>query len=120
MWATLDVGYAFIETDFHGLDRVAECVALAPYALHIHMHDNFGWQDDISMYTESEQLAFGHGDLYLPMGIGGIGWDTLFSACIFPNNEIFNIELARRYWHLRQDCVDAMKALLPKIKTNSA
>lgn len=119
VWATLDVGHAFIETDFYGLDLVTECAALAPYALHIHMHDNFGRQDDIVMYTESERLAFGHGDLHLPMGLGGIDWDALFNACIFPDRAIFNIELARRYWHWRQDCVEAMKALHPKIKTQA-
>jgi sugar phosphate isomerase/epimerase len=71
------------------------------------------------MYTESERLAFGHGDLHLPMGLGGIDWDALFNACIFPDRAIFNIELARRYWHWRQDCVEAMKALHPKIKTQA-
>ena len=118
--ATLDIGHAFIETDFHGLDLESECAALAPYARHVHMHDNFGRQDDIPMYTESERLAFGHGDLHLPIGMGGIEWTALFDACRFPDGAIFNIELARRYWHWRQDCVDAMRALQSKIRINAA
>ncbi len=115
--ATLDIGHAWIELDFHGLDLVSECAALAPYARHVHIHDCFGRQDDIWMYTESERLAFGHGDLHLPVGMGAIPWAELFNACVFPQESIFNIELAKRYWHWRQDCVDAMIALQQNIKT---
>lgn len=117
VWATLDIGHAFIETSFHGLDLVSDCAALAPFARHVHIHDCFGRQDDIWMYTESERLAFGHGDLHLPVGMGGIPWEALFAACVFPQGTIFNIELAKRYWHWRQNCVDAMNALTSKINT---
>lgn len=115
--ATLDIGHAWIELTFHGLDLVSECGALAPYARHIHIHDGFGRQDDIWMYTESERLAFGHGDLHLPVGMGAVPWSTLFERCHFPDQSIFMIELSRRYWHWRQECVDAMKTYLPVIKT---
>jgi hypothetical protein len=51
------------------------------------------------------------------VGMGAIPWAELFNACVFPQDSIFNIELAKRYWHWRQDCVDAMVALQPEIKT---
>ncbi len=115
--ATLDIGHAWIELDFYGLDLISECAALAPFARHVHMHDGFGRQDDIWMYTESERLAFGHGDLHLPVGMGGIPWDRLVEACVFPNGVILNIELAKRYWHLRQSCVDATQNLASRLRT---
>ena len=119
VWATLDIGHAWIELDFYGLDLVSECAALAPYARHIHVHDGFGRQDDIWMYTESERLAFGHGDLHLPVGMGAIPWDRLAEACVFPEGVVLNIELAKRYWHLRQACVDATQTLASKLRTKA-
>jgi hypothetical protein len=45
--------------DFDGRrdDLVEEVKALAPWSKHLHMHDSFGRQDDIWMYTEGERMA---------------------------------------------------------------
>ena len=114
VWATLDVSHGYLELDFQGLDLVTECAELAPFAKHLHIHDSFGRQDDIWMYTQGERLAFGHGDLHLPVGWGDIPWDRLMAACRFPEGAVFNIELDRRYWSHRQACVDATRAIVAK------
>ncbi len=84
---------------------------LAPFARHLHVHDSFGLQDDIWMYTEGERLAFGHGDLHLPVGWGNLPWDALIDACHFPDGVVFNIELEARYWPAAAETVAATKRL---------
>lgn len=111
--ATLDFSHSYLKMDFDG-DReafVAEIAALAPYAKHLHIHDSFGRQDDIWMYTEGERLAYGHGDLHLPVGWGDMPWQALMEHCVFPQGVVFNIELNQRYWYAAEECVEATRAL---------
>lgn len=117
--ATIDFSHAYIKLDFDGrrADYVSEIAALAPFAKHLHMHDSFGRQDDIWMFTEGERMAYGHGDLHLPVGWGDIPWDELMEACDFPQGAVFNIELKPRYWYAAQECVDAVKELADKART---
>lgn len=117
--ATLDFSHAYIKLDFDGRrdDFVEEAKALAPYAKHLHVHDSFGRQDDIWMFTDGERLAYGHGDLHLPVGWGDIPWDRLIQECEFPEGVLFNIELKQRYWYAAQECVDATRALAAKART---
>lgn len=117
--ATIDFSHAYIRLDFDGRrdDLVDEVRALAPYARHLHMHDSFGRQDDIWMYTEGERMAYGHGDLHLPVGWGDIPWERLMAECEFPEGVLFNIELKPRYWYAAQECVDATRALALKART---
>ncbi|MXQ10742.1 sugar phosphate isomerase/epimerase family protein [Microvirga makkahensis] len=115
--ATLDFSHAYLNLSFTGGDLVSECAALAPFAKHLHVHDSFGRQDDIWMFTQGERLAYGHGDLHLPVGWGDIPWDALMSSCVFPQGVVFNIELQDRYWHVGQACVDTTKTLAAKART---
>ncbi len=115
--ATIDFSHGAINLDYHGGDLATDCTQLAPYAHHLHIHDSFGRQDDIWMFTTGERLAYGHGDLHLPVGWGNTPWDTILDTCIFPAGVIFNIELSQRYWHLAQDCVDATRAMANRAKT---
>ena len=116
--ATLDFSHSYLKLDFDGRrdSFVDEIKALAPYARHLHMHDSFGRQDDIWMFTDGERMAYGHGDLHLPVGWGDIPWDTLMAECTFPEGVLFNIELKERYWYAAQETVDATKALAAKAK----
>ena len=118
--ATIDFSHAYIKLDFDGrrADYVNEIAALAPFAKHLHMHDSFGRQDDIWMFTEGERLAYGHGDLHLPVGWGDIPWGELMQACVFPQGVVFNIELQQRYWYEAQACVDSVKAMAHSARTS--
>jgi sugar phosphate isomerase/epimerase len=117
--ATIDFSHAYIKLDFDGRrhEFISEVAALAPYAKHLHMHDSFGRQDDIWMFTDGERLAYGHGDLHLPVGWGDIPWADVMDTCVFPQGVVFNIELQSRYWYEAQNCVDAVKALAAKAQT---
>lgn len=109
--ATLDFSHAYLNLAFTGGDLLAECAALAPYARHLHVHDSFGRQDDIWLYTHGERVAYGHGDLHLPVGWGDIPWGSLMARCVFPEGVLFNIELEERHWHEAKACVEATRVL---------
>jgi sugar phosphate isomerase/epimerase len=117
--ATLDFSHSYLKLDFDGRrdDFVEEVKTLAPFARHLHVHDSFGRQDDIWMFTEGERAAYGHGDLHLPVGWGDIPWDELMRECQFPEGVLFNIELKDRYWYVAQECIDATKALAAAART---
>jgi sugar phosphate isomerase/epimerase len=99
VWATLDFSHSYLRLGYFGGEFVREIATLAPFAKHLHMHDSFGRADDIWTYSQGEKLAFGHGDLHLPVGWGDIPWDALMAECVFPDGVVFNIELQKRYWH---------------------
>jgi sugar phosphate isomerase/epimerase len=103
--ATLDVSHAFQHCTFWGFDFLAEIAALAPFAKHVHMHDSFGLPDDIWMYTQGERIAFGHGDLHMPVGWGSIPWADVSRVCHFPNETLFNIELNERFFYAAEECI---------------
>ena len=117
--ATIDFSHSWLMLDWEGRrgDFVEEIKSLAPFARHLHIHDSFGRQDDIWMYTEGEKLAYGHGDLHLPVGWGDIPWDTLMAECIFPRGVVFNIELNKRYWYAARETVDATGTLARRART---
>ncbi|SFL33468.1 sugar phosphate isomerase/epimerase family protein [Methylobacterium pseudosasicola] len=117
--ATLDVSHSFLRNGFQGGDFVADIAALAPFANHLHVHDSFGRADAIWMYHESERLAFGHGDMHLPVGWGAIPWDALIDACTFPAGTVFNIELRPRYWYAVEECITATRALAARARTQA-
>lgn len=113
VFATLDFSHAYIKLDYDGRRDafLEEVKALAPWSRHLHIHDSFGRQDDIWMYTVGESVAYGHGDLHLPVGWGDIPWDRIVAECEFPHGVLFNIELDQRYWYAAQETVDATKRL---------
>lgn len=116
--ATLDFSHAYLKLDFDGrrADFVDEVKELAPLARHLHVHDSFGRQDDIWMFTDGERLAYGHGDLHLPVGWGDIPWERLMDECTFPEGVLFNIELKERYWYAAQEAVDGTKELASRAR----
>lgn len=112
--ATLDFAHARQRLSFHGGDFVAEAARLSPYADHLHVHDGFGRPETITTYSASERLAFGLGDLHLPVGWGDVPWDELMRRCRFPVGAVFNVELKQRYWPSVEGCIMAVHALVKK------
>ncbi len=117
--ATIDFSHSYLKLDYDGRrgDFLDEIKALAPWGRHLHLHDSFGRQDDIWMYTEGERIAYGHGDLHLPVGWGDIPWEAVVAECEFPEGVVFNIELEKRHWHAARETVDATKSLAERART---
>jgi sugar phosphate isomerase/epimerase len=49
------------------------------------------------MHAPSEELAFGLGDLHLPIGWGNIPWDDILPRLAFQDESIFMIELPPQF-----------------------
>lgn len=96
--ACLDFSHAYLETTRQGVDFLAEAAVLAPLAKHLHVHDSFGKLWPSAPNHRAERLAYGLGDLHLPIGLGSIPWDALMERCNFPEEAIFIHELAPPYW----------------------
>ncbi len=114
--ACLDVSHAYINATLHGADFLDEIAALAPFAPHLHIHDSFGRPKDISTFAVAEDLAFGLGDLHLPVGWGSIPWRDVMARARLPRGTIFNIELNKRYWGEVGPCVAATRELANQIR----
>ncbi|MCG8357078.1 MAG: sugar phosphate isomerase/epimerase [Kiloniellales bacterium] len=103
--ATLDFGHARIQTNLLDLDYMAACRALAPQVGHFHVHDCFGTPKTVWTFVESEDLAYGLGDLHLPLGWGEMDWDTLFPSLRPQPGTIMMLEIKPRYWSELAACV---------------
>ena len=96
--ATLDVSHAFIRCAETRHDPIAEIAALAPYVAHLHLHDSFGRPSDLWTYHPAEAVAFGEGDLHLPIGWGGIDWQAVAEAAPLTSAVTAILELNPRHW----------------------
>ncbi|MBS7539617.1 sugar phosphate isomerase/epimerase family protein [Ancylobacter lacus] len=115
VWATLDVSHAYIRAAQDRLDPLPEIAALAPFARHLHLHDSFGRPSQLWTYDPAEAVAFGEGDLHLPIGWGGIDWDAVV-ACGLPPETIAIMELNPRHWRELGEQVPVLKALAGRFR----
>src|SRR5208337_4608168 len=78
--ACLDFSHAAITCKAQGADYFTEAKALARVARHLHLHDSFGDPVQLRTYTRSERVAYGLGDLHLPIGWGSLPWHDMLAA----------------------------------------
>jgi sugar phosphate isomerase/epimerase len=114
--ACLDFSHGYLEATRQGVDFVTEAAALAPFAKHLHIHDSFGTLWQAQPNHRAERLAYGLGDLHLPVGLGSIPWDALMERCNFPKDVIFIHELAPPYWADLAVSVERTRALAARAK----
>jgi sugar phosphate isomerase/epimerase len=101
----LDFSHAYIMTRFRGMDYLEALEAFAPCVNHLHVHDSFGRPTCIEeFYRFAEQIAFGMGDLHLPMGWGDISWDTILPRLPLRPGTLMIVELAKRHWAELEQC----------------
>jgi sugar phosphate isomerase/epimerase len=111
--ATLDVSHGYIHCAQIGLDFLAEAARLSPHACHLHIHDSFGRPEQgMYVYSPSEALAYGIGDLHLSVGQGSVPFEAVMAQCRLPASAVFNIELNDRYFADEADaCVAETRRL---------
>jgi len=113
--ACFDVSHGMINASVWGADFLTEAEVLAPLSNHLHVHDSFGWPTEITTYSRAERIAFGQGDLHLPIGWGNMPWQDLFRRCRFPRGCVLNIELEQRHWAHAAHCVAAARELAAQV-----
>jgi len=111
----LDVSHAYINCGFHGRDLLAELAPLAPFAEHLHLHDSFGRPNDIRTVSRSERIAYGLGDLHLPLGWGSIPWNALWSELDFPKSPVLMLELPPPHAEELDNCIATMQEWRAKL-----
>ncbi|MGO9473427.1 MAG: sugar phosphate isomerase/epimerase family protein [Rhodomicrobium sp.] len=107
----LDFSHAAIACKAQGADYFTEAKALARVARHLHLHDSFGDPDRLRTYTRSERVAYGLGDLHLPIGWGTLPWRDMMAAFEFEPDVIFNLELPVAYWFALPDSMQAVREM---------
>ncbi|MGL4287830.1 MAG: sugar phosphate isomerase/epimerase family protein [Phreatobacter sp.] len=113
--ATFDFSHGYQHCGQVGVDFVTEAKALTPFSKHLHLHDSFGRPKDFWTYSQTEDLAFGAGDLHLPIGWGSIPWDRIAAECSFPDGVVGDIELQYRYWSEARSTVETAKAFCARL-----
>lgn len=123
--ATLDVSHAYIRCTDARLDPIAEMAALAPHVAHFHLHDSFGRPNegrpgDIWIYHPAEAVAFGEGDLHLPIGWGSIDWDAVIQAVRPEPGAVAILELNQAHWRELKDQIPVLQALAARFQPGLA
>jgi sugar phosphate isomerase/epimerase len=120
IWACLDFSHAYINTTLHGASYIDEVAALSSFAKHLHLHDSFGRPPEFLTPRRAERLAYGEGDLHLPLGLGNIPWDRLMERLDFPGGVVFNIELPAAYWADLAEVIAKARALAAQARTGAS
>ncbi|MCH8953509.1 MAG: sugar phosphate isomerase/epimerase [Proteobacteria bacterium] len=108
---TLDFAHAALQCDLKGANLMAEIAEIAPLSPHLHLNDCFGTVVDGPISLPGEALAYGNGDLHLPLGWGSLPWDQLLTGPAYPDEVILNDELHPTYWCALGDDVAEMRRL---------
>ena len=114
------MSHAFINCGFHGRDLLEELTPLAPFAEHLHLHDSFGRPNDVRTVSRAERIAYGLGDLHLPLGWGSIPWNAIFSELDLPKSPVLMLELPPPHADELDNCIATMQAWRTKLATRPA
>jgi sugar phosphate isomerase/epimerase len=107
----LDFSHAALLCKAEGADFFSEAKALARVSSHLHIHDSFGDPAHFWTFSRSERLAYGLGDLHLPIGWGSIPWTSIMQDFTFQPDAIFNLELPVQYWFALEESVRAVREM---------
>ena len=91
---TLDLSHAYAAANYRGVDLIEFIKPFLPYVNHLHFHDSFGQPWSLSSATDAEMLAYGIGDLHLPLGWGDIDWERIVPQLAIRKGTILTIEIA--------------------------
>jgi sugar phosphate isomerase/epimerase len=109
VWATLDYAHASLQCTLKGADLMAEVAEIAPLSRHVHLNDCFGLPGHgIPVTLPAEALAYGSGDLHLPLGWGNLPWERLMTEPSYPDDVVLNQELHPNYWYALAEDVAAL------------
>ena len=109
--ATLDYAHSALQCWLKGADLMTEIGDLAPLARHLHLNDCFGIDRNMFGALPAEALAYGSGDLHMPLGWGSLPWDRLMSEPAYPDDLVMNVELHPAYWLELADDIAELRRL---------
>lgn len=116
---TYDFGHAFLFYNYFcgygekGEKKFLQSIKdILPYLRHTHIHDNFGrFNPNSEQERYVDQLAFGEGDLHLPIGMGRIPYQQIFPL-LNKYAGIFIMEIRSRYKKFYENALVKLKELI--------
>lgn len=111
----LDLSHAYLHCTAQGLDFEAEVERLAPATGHVHIHDSFGQPETVRGFLASETLAFGIGDLHLPLGHGDLPFERLLPRLAVRPETVLLCELPPHFHQDRAACAATLRAWAPLV-----
>jgi sugar phosphate isomerase/epimerase len=112
----LDFSHAYIMSRVRGLDFRAAVGAFASRVNHLHVHDSLGRPTTIGrFYRFAEQIAYGMGDLHLPMGWGDLPWDDVLPGLPVRPGTVLIVELMARHWSELDACAATTRRFMTMI-----
>jgi sugar phosphate isomerase/epimerase len=112
----LDFSHAYIMAQFRGMDYLETLQAFAPQVNHLHVHDSLGRPTSIGgFYRFAEQIAFGMGDLHMPLGWGDIPWDAILPGLPLRPGTVMIVELQERYWAELEQCAATARRFMEMV-----
>jgi len=110
--ATLDFAHCWLQCALEGADLDAELAAIAPLTWHLHLNDCFGRPPEPGVTLPAEAMAYGQGDLHLPLGWGALDWEGLLTGLPYPDRGlVLNEELHPAYWYALPGEVEELRRL---------
>ena len=77
------------------------------------MHDSFGIPTTIDgFYRPADRIAYGMGDLHLPLGWGDIAWDAILPELPLRPGTVMIVELFKRHWSELDACAATARRLM--------
>jgi sugar phosphate isomerase/epimerase len=117
----LDFSHAYIMAQFRGMDYLETLQAFAPQVNHLHVHDSLGRPTSIGgFYRFAEQIAFGMGDLHMPLGWGDIPWDAILPGLPLRPGTVMIVELQERYWAELEQCAATARRFMDMVNGREA
>lgn len=108
--ATLDFAHVALECTRRGADPLAGVARLLPLAAHLHLNDCFARPCARGALMPAEALAFGFGDLHLPIGWGALPWDDYLALPGWRDDAILNLELHTRHWDMLRESLRQVRS----------
>jgi len=109
-----------LQCSIKGADLFEEVAAISPLAEHLHVNDCFGQVSDHPVSLPGEALAYGSGDLHLPLGWGALPWERLLTEPTYPERLIVHDELHPSYWCALAADVGEMRRLVGLMERRNA
>lgn len=95
--ATLDLGHAWLAAHRLGFDFFEAIRTLAPFVGHLHITDNCGRPLTYPGLNDEERIAYGMGDLHLPIGWGTVPYEDLIPQLVVLPGTVMIIEQKPRF-----------------------
>jgi len=108
---TLDFGHGWVSASMLGFDYADAVRSFAPFVGHLHITDNFGVPATYDQVDGLEIVAYGMGDLHLPIGWGSVPYETILPGLPIRPGSRATIELKPHFSDELANSVTATEGL---------